>query len=143
MVVNNSNKDKIIVSNNNNNEDGIYFVGGLGRRITQSTDDHRGHLYSLARARSSFSDCLFTLYSAVAVLGTYMPTETPRINVAVPAFVLVCIETTCNSCECVVCVFFSPHFLFFCAVADPEILKGGGGVGRQYISPVVIYRKFT
>jgi len=27
-------------------------------------------------------------------------------------------------------------------VADPKILKRGGG-GRQFISPVVIYRKYT
>jgi len=26
-------------------------------------------------------------------------------------------------------------------VADPKILKNGGGGGRQFISPVLIYRK--
>ena len=47
------------------NEDGMDFLSDLGRRITQSTDDHRESSFLFQR--------LFMLiqrYNAVAVLGT-------------------------------------------------------------------------
>jgi len=55
--------------NNNINIDGIAFLGDFGRRITQSTDDHRESAFLFQRL-----SILIQRYNAVAVLGTFTHT---------------------------------------------------------------------
>jgi len=55
--------------NNNINIDGIAFLGDFGRRITQSTDDHRESAFLFQRL-----SVLIQRYNAVAVLGTFTHT---------------------------------------------------------------------
>jgi len=52
------------------NKDGVDFLSDLGRRITQSTDDH--HESSFLFQRLSM---LIQRYNAVAVLGTFAHTN--------------------------------------------------------------------
>jgi len=54
------------------NKDGIVFLNDLGRRITQSTDDHRKSAFLY-----QWLSVLIQRYNAVAVLGTFTHT-TPR-----------------------------------------------------------------
>jgi len=63
-------------------KDGMDFLSDLGRRVTQSTDNHRESAFLFQRL-----SILIQRYNAVNVLGTF--THTTGRNVAVPAFVLV------------------------------------------------------
>ena len=61
------------------------FLSDLGRRITQSTDDHRENAFLFQRL-----SVLIQRYNAVAVLGTFtVPYNHWGRNVAIPALVLV------------------------------------------------------
>jgi len=51
------------------NKDGMDFASDLGRRVTQSTDDHRESAFLFQRLSVSIRR-----YSAVAVLGTFTHT---------------------------------------------------------------------
>jgi len=51
------------------NKDGMDFLGDLGRRITQCTDDHRESAFLFQRL-----SMLIQRYNAVAVLGTFTHT---------------------------------------------------------------------
>ena len=51
------------------NKDGVDFLSDLGRRITQSTDDHRENSFLFQRLST-----LIQRYTAVAVLGTFAHT---------------------------------------------------------------------
>jgi len=51
------------------NNDGMNFFSDLGRRITQSTDDHRESAFLFQRL-----SILIQRYNAVAVLGTFTHT---------------------------------------------------------------------
>ena len=51
------------------NKDGIDFLSDLGRRITQSTDDHRESAFLFQQL-----SMLIQRYNAVAVLGTFTHT---------------------------------------------------------------------
>jgi len=51
------------------NKDGMDFLSDLGRRITQSTDDHRESAFLFQRL-----SMLIQRYNAVAVLGTFAHT---------------------------------------------------------------------
>ena len=52
--------------NNNNNSDGLEFLGDLGRRITQVTDDIRESAFLFQRL-----SVLIQRYNAVAFQGTF------------------------------------------------------------------------
>jgi len=61
------------------NKDGMDFLSDLGRRITQSTDDHRESAFPFQRL-----SMLIQCYNAVAVMGI-RPHNPRGRNVAVPA----------------------------------------------------------
>jgi len=65
---------RICANNGSINKDGMDFLYELGRRITQSTDDHRESTFLFQRL-----SVLIQRYNAVAVLGA-SPTQLPRTN---------------------------------------------------------------
>ena len=65
------------------NKDGVDFLSDLGRRITQSTDDHRESVFLFQRL-----SVLIQRYSAVAVLVP-SPTQPPRTKCSRSSIVLV------------------------------------------------------
>jgi len=65
------------------NKDDMDFLSDLGRRITQSTDDHRESAFLFQRL-----SMLIQRYNAVAVLGTF-PTQPPRTKCSCSRIVLV------------------------------------------------------
>jgi len=62
------------------NKDGMDFLSDLGRRITQSTDDHRESAFLFQRL-----SMLIQRYNAVVVLGTFTHT-TPEDEIKVKLF---------------------------------------------------------
>ena len=77
-------RQKVIITLAAINNVGMDFRSDLGRRITQSTDDHRESAFLFQRL-----SMLIQRYNALAVLGTFIHTTPREWNIVVPVFVIV------------------------------------------------------